>query len=155
MAGGTPEHAALQVAITGLLFARLRGGRCRGFSSDLRVRVLATGLATYPDITVVCGRPERDPQDSNTVTNPTLIVEITSRSSETYDRGDKFEHYKQVPSLEQYVIVSQRERSVEVWTRDGEQWTQRTCCDGDVAQLASIGASLDVREIYDAAAEPE
>lgn len=155
MAGGTPEHAALQVAASGLLFGQLRGGACRAHSSDLRVRVLATGLATYPDVTVVCGRSERDPEDVNTVTNPTLILEVTSRSSEDYDRGDKFENYKLLPTLRQYVVVSHREHAVEVWSRsDAGAWTQHRFIDGEVAELSSISARIEVRELYAAAAEP-
>jgi Uma2 family endonuclease len=155
MAGGTPEHAALAAAVVGLLFAQLRGGRCRIHDADLRVRVLETGLATYPDVTVVCGRFERDPSDENAITNPILIVEVLSRSTEEYDRGDKFEHYKRIPSLRQYMIVSHREREIEVWTREeAGAWTAATARDGARASLASIGAHLDVRELYDAASEP-
>lgn len=155
MAGGTPEHAALAAAVIGLLFPELRKGRCRAHDADLRVRVPTTGLTTYPDVTVVCGPRERDATDPQAVTNPTLIVEVLSRSTEDYDRGDKFEHYKSLPSLRQYVLVSYRDRSVEVWTRDdGDGWTSALAREGDVAHLASVSARLDVRELYDAAAEP-
>jgi Uma2 family endonuclease len=154
MAGGTPEHAALAAAVIGLLFPQLREGRCRLYDSDLRVRVRATGLATYPDVTVVCGPRERDPEDEQAVTNPTLIVEVLSRGTEEYDRGDKLEHYKQLPSLREYVLVSHRERSLEVWRRDaGGAWTASVVERG-VAELESIAARLDVRELYDAAAQP-
>jgi Uma2 family endonuclease len=155
MAGGTPEHAALAAAVIGLLFNQLRAGRCRAHDADLRVRVRATGLATYPDVTVVCGPRELDPDDPNAVTNPTLVVEVLSRSTEEYDRGDKLEHYKRVPSLEQYVMVAHGEPAIEVWSRDAQGgWSAVTARSGDVAQLGSIGASLDVRELYTAAAEP-
>jgi Uma2 family endonuclease len=155
MAGGTPEHAALAAAAIGLLFPQLRAGRCRAHDADLRVRVLSTGLATYPDVTVVCGPRALDPNDPHAVTNPTLLVEVLSPSTEEYDRGDKFDHYKRVPSLQEYVIVSHRERLIEVWTRgEGDSWTRRAAHDGEVAELESIGAKLDVRELYDAAAEP-
>ncbi|WP_437876750.1 Uma2 family endonuclease [Sorangium sp. So ce513] len=155
MAGGTPEHAALAAAVIGLLFPELRRGRCRAYDADLRVRVPSTGLATYPDVTVVCGPIERDAQDEQAVTNPTLIVEVLSRSTEEYDRGDKFEHYKTLASLRQYVLVSHRERCVEVWTRDTDGgFTSSVAREGDIAHLASIGARLDVRELYEAAAEP-
>lgn len=155
MAGGTPEHAALAAAVIGLLFPELRKGRCRAHDADLRVRVPTTGLTTYPDVTVVCGPRERDATDPQAVTNPTLIVEVLSRSTEDYDRGDKFEHYKSLPSLRQYVLVSYRDRSVEVWTRDdGDGWTSVLAREEDVAHLASVSARLDVRELYDAAAEP-
>ncbi|WP_437279071.1 Uma2 family endonuclease [Sorangium sp. So ce375] len=155
MAGGTPEHAALAAAVIGLLFPELRRGRCRAYDADLRVRVPSTGLATYPDVTVVCGPLERDAQDEQAATNPTLIVEVLSRSTEEYDRGDKLEHYKSLASLRQYVLVSHRERSVEVWTRDADGgFTPVIAREGDVALLASIGARIDVRELYEAAAEP-
>jgi Uma2 family endonuclease len=155
MAGGTPEHAALAATVIGLLFPQLRDGRCRAHDADLRVRVVATGLTTYPDITVICGPRERDPDDPQAVTNPTLIVEVLSRSTEEYDRGDKFEHYKRIASLREYVLVSHRERSVEVWRRDAaDAWVCSASQEGHVARLDSIGARLDVRELYGAAAEP-
>ena len=154
MAGGTPEHAALAAAVIGLLFQALRGGRCRAYDADLRVRT-STGLATYPDVTVICGPRERDREDDQAVTNPTLIVEVLSRSTEEYDRGDKFEHYKNIRSLQQYVLVSYPEPHVEIWTRgQGDVWTPAHAGEGDVARLTAIGARLDVRELYEAAADP-
>jgi Uma2 family endonuclease len=154
IAGGTPEHAALTAAVSGLLFAQLRGGRCRAHNADLRVRVLETGLATYPDVTIVCGPRTLDPEDPNAVTNPTLIVEVPSRSTEEYDRGDKFEHYKRIASLQQYVLVAFREREIEVWSRDASGWEKTVARAGEVAALASIGAELNVTEVYDAADPP-
>jgi Uma2 family endonuclease len=87
------------------------------------------------------------------VTNPTLIVEILSRSTEEYDSGDKFEHYKTFPSLREYVLVSHRERSVEVRSRGEDGWLITIVHEGAIAAL-SIGARFDIRELYDAAAEP-
>jgi Uma2 family endonuclease len=151
MAGGTPEHAALAAAVIGLLFPQLRGGGCRAYDSDLRVRT-RSGLATYPDVTVVCGPTERDETDPQAVTNPALIIEVLSRSTEEYDAGDKFEHYKTLPSLRQYVLVSHRETSLEVWTLGDEgKWQHATV--REIANL-SIGARLDVRELYESAGEP-
>jgi len=155
MAGGTPEHAALAAAVTGLLFPQLRGGRCRVHDSDLRVRVPTTGLATYPDVTVVCGPRELHPEDENAVINATLIVEVLSSGTAAYDRGDKFEHYKHFASLLQYVLVSHTARCVEVWNRAGDSaWTKTELRDNDKAELTSIGAWLRVDELYDAAAQP-
>ncbi len=156
MAGGTPEHAALAAAVVGLLFPQLLAGDCRAHSSDLRVRVLATGLATYPDVTVVCGPRRQDPEDEDAVINPTLLVEVLSKSTEEYDRGDKFEHYKRIPSLRQVVLVSHRERRVEVWSRGEREdaWSVAVARDGDQADLQAIGSRLDVRALYDAAAPP-
>lgn len=154
MAGGTPEHAALQAALPGLLVPQLPKGGCRAYGANLRIRVLSTGLATYPDVSIVCGLREVDPEDKNSVTNPTLLVEVLSRSTEEYDRGEKFAHYKKIPSLRQYVLVSQHERCVEVWTRSAEgAWTSVLAREGDVADLSSVGARLDVRELYDGATE--
>lgn len=154
MAGGTPEHAALGAAVIGLLFPELRKGRCRAHDADLRVRV-PTGLTTYPDITVVCGPRELDGKDPQAVTNPTLLIEVLSRSTEEYDRGDKFEHYKSLASLRQYVLVAYQGRSLEIWSRDADDgWSVVIAHEGDVADLVSVGARLDVRELYDSAAEP-
>jgi Uma2 family endonuclease len=127
---------------------------CRAHSSDLHVRVLATGLGTYPDVTVICGPSERDPEHRQTVVNPTAIFEVLSDSTADYDRTDKFEHYKQIPSLKHYVLVSHRERALELWTRSDAGWTHALYRDGAVAPLGAMGASLDVRELYESAAEP-
>jgi Uma2 family endonuclease len=152
MAGGTPEHAALAAAVITLLGPQLRGGERRPYNSDLRVRT-PTGLTSYPDVTVICGPRKIDALDPLAVTNPTLIVEILSRSTEEYDSGDKFEHYKTFPSLREYVLVSHRERSVEVSSRGEGGWRTSIIHEGAIAEL-SIDARLDVRELYDAAAEP-
>lgn len=153
MAGGTPEHAALAAAAIGLLFPQLRGTSCRAYDSDLRVRT-PSGLATYPDVTVVCGTTERDATDPQAVTNPALLIGVQSRTTEEYDAGDKFEHYKSLASLGQYVLIGHRDRALTVWTRgeDGK-WQSATVRDGEIAEL-TIGARLDVRELYEAAAEP-
>jgi Uma2 family endonuclease len=151
MAGGTPEHAALAAAAIGLLFPQLRDRGCRAYDADLRVRT-RSGLATYPDVTIICGPTERDETDPQAVTNPAVIIEVLSRSTEEYDTGDKFEHYKTLPSLRQYVLVSHRERSLEVWTLSANgDWQHETV--RDIAEL-SIGARLDVRELYESAGEP-
>lgn len=152
MAGGTPEHAALAAAVIALLGPQLRAGECRPYNSDLRVRT-PTGLTTYPDVTVICGPSERDPIDSLAVTNPALIIEVMSRSTEEYDSGDKFEHYKSFASLRQYVLVSHRDRSVEIRSRGEDGWRTTVVREGAIAEL-SIGARLDIGELYDSAAEP-
>src|SRR5690242_19737220 len=108
MAGGTPEHAALAMAVGAQLNNQLKGSKCRVFSSDLRIRVQSSVLATYPDVTVVCGPTERDPENAVTVTNPKLVVEVTSSSTEDYDRGAKLQQFQTIPSLVAIVIVSHR-----------------------------------------------
>lgn len=104
-AGGTPQHAALAMAVGAALLNQTRGGPCRGHSSELRVRSLATGLTTYPDVTVVCGPYETDPQNKNTIVNPRVLVDVTSESTEEYDRGEKLDSYQRIPSLEAVILV--------------------------------------------------
>jgi Uma2 family endonuclease len=149
MAGGTPEHAALSVAVSSALLTQLRGGDCRVYSSDLRVRVLATGLATYPDVTIVCGEPVRDPESLTTVVNPKVVVEVLSDSTLDYDRGEKLEHYRQIPSLAAIVLVWHRQPRIEVWTRDhNAAWAVRDAHAGESAKLDVIGCTLSLDEIY-------
>ena len=149
MAGGTPEHSALITACAVLLGSQLRGGRCVPFVTELRVQT-ASELSTYPDLTVICGATKRYVKDNNSIVNPTLILEVLSSSTEEYDRGDKFEHYKSISALQQYVLVSQKERVVEVWTREeGNRWTSAAYREGEIANLSSIDAQLDIRELYE------
>lgn len=145
MSGGSPEHARLAMAT---LTAQLLGKRCAVYSSDLRVRVLATGLATYPDVTVVCGTLEVDPADAHTATNPTVIIEVSSPGTESYDRETKYAHYRRIESLRAYVLVSQDEQLVEVFTRNADEtWTLRDVREG-AARLEAIGCALDLDTIY-------
>lgn len=149
MAGGTPENAALSVAVSSALLAQLRGGPCRVYSSDLRVRVLATGLATYPDVTVVCGELERDPESPTTVVNPRAVVEVLSDGTEAYDRGQKLDHYRQISALAAVLLVSHRAPAIEVWERgrDGT-WRMREFGPGQAVEIQALPARLFVDEIY-------
>lgn len=150
MAGGTPEHTRLAGKVVMALGAQLSGRPCNVFPSDLRVRALGTGLATYPDVTVVRGRLERDPEDANTVVNPVVLVEVLSDGTERYDRGEKFAHYRRIPSLKEYVLVSQHEPRIEVFRRneDGKTWTFHVAEASETVQLTSIGCELVVDEVY-------
>ena len=141
----------LRLPVIGLLFPQLRSGPCRAYDADLRVRT-PSGLSTYPDVTVICVASERDGADAQAVTNPALIIEVLSRSTEEYDAGDKFEHYKTISSLGQYVLVSHRERSVDVWTREDAGWRRVVVREDGTAEL-TVGARLNVRELYESAAE--
>ena len=155
MAGGTPEHAALSVAVAAALLSQLRGGPCRVYSSDLRIRSLTTGLTTYPDVTVVSGGLQRDPESPTTVVNPSLVVEVTSDGTEAYDRGEKLDHYRAIPSLGTVVLVSHREALVEVWQRrPSGPWDPRAFRSGQTAELEALPVRLVVDEIYGAAREP-
>ncbi len=155
MAGGTPEHAALVAAVTARLAEGLRGGRCRVHSSDLRVRVRETSLTTYPDVTVVCGPWERDAEDRNTITNPTVVVEVLSPSTERYDRGEKLTHYQRIPSLRACLLFAHDRREVEVHTRasEAESWVLATLGAGQRIEIVGM-PTLDVGAIYEEAREP-
>jgi len=150
MAGGTPEHAALALAVGAELIAALRGRPCRAYSSDLRVRIEATDLSTYPDLSVVCGQLETSKIDPHAATNPCLLVEVLSDSTEAHDRGQKFAHYRRIPSLREYLLVSQVEPRLEVYTKnDAGQWVLREAGPGEQLTLSSIeGVVLDVDTIY-------
>jgi len=151
MAGGTPEHAAMAAAITAFLGRQLEPGPCRVYRSDLRVRVLATGLATYPDVTVVCGKSERDPDSHTHVTNPKVVVEVLSPGTQEYDRGEKLQHYQQVASLEAIVLVDYRSPLVELWTRQGDGWTMDPFGAGQTVPMDVISCRLPVDLVYAAA----
>ena len=150
MAGGTPEHARRASAVSAALVAQLRSRPCAVYSSDARVRIVATGLDTYPDVTVVCGHEQRDEEDLLALTNPIVLVEVTSESSETYDRGEKLEQYKQIPALREVVLVSHREPRIEVFRRagDGGWGSAEEAGAGGSVQLTSVGCALVVDEVY-------
>ena len=150
MAGGTPQHATLGLAVGSELRIQLTGRPCRPYGSDLRVRVLATGLGTYPDVSVICGSLETDPNDLNTVVNPTVILEVLSDSTESYDRGEKFENYKRIPSLNEYVLISHREQLIEVFRRDASgNWSREEARTHASVRLESIDCKLAVDRVYD------
>jgi len=151
MAGGTPEHAAMAAAITALLGRQLDGTSCRVYSSDLRVRVTATGLATYPDVTVICGPSERDPESPTHVVNPKLVVEVLSDSTADYDRGEKLQHYQQIAALEAVVLVDHRNPCVELWTRQDPGWSCARFGPGELVPLPAVGCTLPVDAVYAAA----
>jgi Uma2 family endonuclease len=154
MAGGSPEHSARAVSVAAQLANQVRGGRVRVHSSDLRVRVIETGLATYPDVTVVCGPWQRDPENAQTVVNPVVLIEVLSPSTEAYDRGEKLEHYRRIPSLRAVVLVAHDRRELEVWSRADEgRWDRALVTAGQTAALG-LGCTLNVDAVYDDAREP-
>jgi Uma2 family endonuclease len=156
MAGGTPEHSALIASVMSQIANQIRGGPCRLHVSDLRIRVAATGLATYPDVTVLCGPWERDRDDPNTIVNPTVIVEVLSPSTEAYDRGEKIEHYKRIPTLRACLLFAHDRREIELWTRTAPDapWARVLAISGERAEIVALGVSLDVDHIYEEAREP-
>ncbi len=149
MAGGTLEHSLIGVAVTSELRAKLGESGCRVFSSDARLRHEKNDFSCYPDAMVVCGEIVRAGDDVNAVTNPVLIVEVLSDSTEAHDRGAKASHYRSIASLKELVFVSQNEPHVEVHRRNSagrfELFEWRA---GETIQLASIGISISLDSLY-------
>ena len=148
MASGSPRHSALASRVSAAL-ENTRPSGCTAFQSDMRIRVLATGRATYPDASMVCGPIELDPDDRSgtTITNPGLIVEVLSPSTEEVDRGSKWRDYQRIPSLQEYVLVNQESR-VEIYRRVASgNWEYLAVREGVVVKLAS-GAALDLSILY-------
>ncbi len=147
MAGAKPEHNDIAAAITGALVLLLRGRRCRAFSSDQRIHVRATGLYTYPDGGVKCGRGEIH-SDGMSLLDPVLLVEVLSESTRDYDRGAKLEHYKAIPSLRHVLLVESTSRRVEHHHRpEGGAWTVTTLTDGAI-RLDDLGGSIPLDDVY-------
>ena len=146
MAGGTADHSLIVANVIGELRNRLKGKPCRAYESNLRVRIARTVLYTYPDISVICGPRQPDPSDPSgeTMTNPRLIVEVLSPSTEAYDRGEKFDHYRKLDSLQEYVLVSQSTPRIETFLRQAEGNWLLTPVSGltSIAKLRSLEVEL-------------
>ena len=150
MAGGSEEHSALAAEVLGAFRDAVRHGPCRVHTSDLRIYVEASGLATFPDGAVVCGALEQHgPSPKATALNPTVLLEVTSDSSEEYDTGEKREHYGTIPSLLDYVVVSHRERRITVHSRSvSGEWITRVAISGGSVAISGLKTELSVDEIY-------
>lgn len=149
MAGATYRHNVIASNIHGMLWSRLRGKPCRALQSDQRVGITETGAYTYPDVSVVCGGPEFHPKDDWVVCNPTILVEVLSKSTAEYDRTAKFAHYRHLPSLREYLLVEQKERRVQHYRRiESGEWLFTEYTEGDV-KLPTLELTLPVDEIYD------
>jgi Uma2 family endonuclease len=151
MAGASPKHNAIAANVIIALGASLKGGPCSVLTSDQRVHVEETDLYTYPDVTVVCDKPQFHPKYPDTLLNPKVIVEVLSDSTQEYDRGPKFAHYRRLPSFEEYLCVSQSEKRVEHSRRlETGQWllTEHKGDDAVVA-LTALGCELRLADIYE------
>lgn len=150
MAGASREHNGIKENMIIRLGAQLLGGPCRSFSSDQRVAVDRTGLYTYPDIVIVCGQPEYSPEDRDTLVNPQVIIEILSPSTEAYDRGAKFRNYQQLPSVREYVLVSQDQMSIDRFVRQPNGDWLLTGFNGpeSLLSLATVEARIPLSDIY-------
>lgn len=153
MAGGSPRHNLVAANLTVAVGVRLRGKPCVALTSDQRILVNETGLYTYPDLTIVCGGVRVHPRFDDTVVNPTVLAEVLSPSTEAYDRGAKFAHYRRVESVSDLLLVATDEPFVEHYTRsrdDADEWVLRTRGgNGAVLRIESVGVELPLDELYE------
>lgn len=153
MAGGSLQHVAINTNLVTALGNRLKGGPCRAYGNDLRVRIPRKTLYTYPDMSVVCGEAQTEKHGSagETLLNPRLIVEVLSPSTERYDRGDKFAMYREIPSFVEYVLVSQTHPRIETFFHHEDGGWSFGPYEGlhAVAKLLSIGVELPLAEVYE------
>ncbi len=150
MAGGSPMHSLIGTNAAREIGNKLQGGPCRPFNSDLRVRPPGVLFYTYPDISVVCGPLEFDDEQEDTIINPSLVVEVASPATEGYDRGAKFNLYRRMASLREYLVISQSEPSLDLFIRqDSNEWLLRSASgfDGSLI-LPVLGVTLSLKEIY-------
>ena len=149
MAGSSREHNLIAGNIFRRVGLQLEDRPCESYMSDMRVRVGPSDRYTYPDVVVVCGTPRFEDDETDTLLNPTVLVEVLSPSTESYDRGRKFAGYRRLDSLREYVLVAQDRVCVERFTRQGEEWLLTEFSrPEDVLQLTSIDCAVPLREIY-------
>lgn len=151
MAGTSREHSLIVGHLVSMLVTQFKGRCCEVYPTDMRVKVSASGLYTYPDVVIVCGQPEFEDAELDTLLNPTVLIEVLSQSTESYDRGAKAAQYRRLPSLRELVLVAQDRPHVEVLIRqDNGDWLLHEVgdLDGSVT-LSSVSVSLPLREIYD------
>lgn len=149
MPGASRAHNLITVHVTGELYIQLRTRSCEVYPSDMRVKVSAGGLYTYPDVIVVCDEPRFEDGHFDTLLNPTVLIEVLSPSTAAYDRGEKFRRYQYLNSLCEYILISQDRVQVEHYLRQEDGWelTEFRFL-SDVFQLVSIRCELSLQAIY-------
>jgi Uma2 family endonuclease len=148
MESGTPTHARLCASLAWCLGNRLQGKGCTPYSADLRVRIEETDRSTYPDPTIICGPEQAASDDKDAITNPTVIIEVLSDSTERSDRGEKFAHYQRRATLREYVLVAQDSQRIEVFRREGKTWVLSIFEAGATVRLESLAVEFPLAEVY-------
>jgi Uma2 family endonuclease len=151
MAGASRKHNTIVTNLAYLLVGQLKGRSCEVYNSDMRVKVSATGLYTYPDLVVVCGKPRFDDDQEDTLLNPTVIIEVLSKSTEAYDRSEKFAQYRALESMADYLLIAQDIARLEHYARqpDGSWRFLETVGLDSVAVVDSIQCRLSLADVYD------
>jgi Uma2 family endonuclease len=151
MTGASRNHNLITINVVSALHSQLRGRPCELYASDMRVKVSRTGLYTYPDVVVVCGRPRFDDEHKDTLLNPNVLVEVLSPSTEAYDRGAKFQQYRKLESLTDYLLIAQDSHHIEHFVRQqDDQWLLSEATSQDaIIHLDSIGCDLALGLVYE------
>ncbi len=151
MAGAKRNHNKVTTNVGGLIWQHLKGKDCESYSNDMRVFVPKTGLYTYLDVVVICGEPKFQDNVFDTLLNPTLLIEVLSDTTENYDRGKKFQHYRSIESLQEYVLVSQDEARIEKYVKQGDGfWVLSEAVGLDAKiKLDAIDCELALSEVFD------
>jgi Uma2 family endonuclease len=151
MSGASRRHNVIAFNISGILYRQLRNRHCEAYTADMRVKVSPTGLYTYPDVAIVCGEPLFEDDHLDTLLNPSVIIEILSESTEHYDRGKKFENYRRLASLNDYLLIAQDTVSAEYYTRQKQdQWLFSEYKDMQkIIRMDSVACELLLKEIYE------
>ncbi len=151
MSGGTLPHNLISARLNRRIGVLLEERGCETLNSSQRILVMATGLETYPDVSVVCGKVQLAGTHAMATTNPVVLIEVLSKSTEAYDRGEKAAHYRRIESLQEYLLVAQGTVRVERYRRAGEnKWVLSEFTDtGEMLELASLGIEIPIAAIYD------
>lgn len=150
VAGGNSTHSSIAGNVLAALWNQLKATDCVTYNSDMEVKVEATGLLTYPDVSVACGERRFLDEHEDVLLNPILIAEVLSDSTEGYDRGKKFENYRQIPSFQEYLLVSQKEPRVEQFIRQANgEWILKEAVGLEAeVKLRSLGIALRLAEVF-------
>lgn len=149
MSGASRAHNLITLDIATELNNQLRGHECEVYSSDMRVQITHSQAYFYPDVVVACNEPKFEDDFMDSIINPVIIMEVLSPSAEEYDRGEKFEYYKQLPSLKEYILVAQDKISLEHYVMQGTEWELTTFADPtDTLTLSTIKCKLTLKDIY-------
>ena len=157
MSGASRNHNRITINLGAMLHTQLRGKPCEPFVNDLRVKISPTGLYTYPDVVVVCGEPRFEDKQLDTLLNPQVIIEVLSESTEKYDRGTKFAHYRTLDSLTDYLLVAQNQPCIEHFQRQADGSWRYSTAQGLEAEIniPNIGCVLRLAEVYERVMFPE
>jgi len=151
MSGASERHNLIVTNIVRELGLQFKGRPCKVYSSDMRVKVDPTGLYTYPDVAALCDKAVFDDEQRDTLLNPSIIIEVLSKSTEAYDRGEKFEHYRKIESLKEYLLVSQDKHHIDHYVRrpDNQWLLSEASSMEDRLELPSLECRLLLSEVYD------